>query len=136
MKIILSIVAFLALSANTFSNEFLEVSIFTESQIPRVSIPDTQIIIYDLNAPKKMQGTSPKFSPDIVVAEKQARQWMASVEGKQYMNDLRDAYKGQKLITEWDIKKTPAVVFGDGQYVVYGTDDVRVAVREYDNYKK
>ncbi len=35
---------------------------------------------------------------------------------------------GTALLFKWDIKKLPAFVFGDGNYVIYGVTDTKTAI--------
>ena len=45
-------------------------------------------------------------------------------------------FKGIARLVQWDIKKLPAFVFGDGQYVVYGVRDAGVAIKRFMNSRK
>jgi len=40
---------------------------------------------------------------------------------------------GSSLVIKWDIKKLPAFVFGDGQYVIYGVTDTNIAIKRFIN---
>ena len=45
-------------------------------------------------------------------------------------------FKGVALLVEWDIKKLPAFVFGEGQYVIYGVTDTNTAIKRFINSRK
>lgn len=44
--------------------------------------------------------------------------------------------RGPARLVQWDIKKLPAFVFGDGQYVIYGVTDTDAALRRYRNSRR
>ena len=49
-------------------------------------------------------------------------------------NELMDFYRPHFLILKWDIKKLPAMVIGDGDYVLYGVTDYAEAFEIISEY--
>jgi len=45
-------------------------------------------------------------------------------------------FKGVARLIQWDIKKLPAFVFGDGEYVIYGVSDADIAIKRFVNSRK
>jgi hypothetical protein len=48
---------------------------------------------------------------------------------------VQQAFQGIALTLMWDLKKVPAIVFGDGDQVIYGVTDLNVALKRYDFYR-
>ena len=45
-------------------------------------------------------------------------------------------FKSVALLIEWDIKKLPAFVFGEGEYVIYGITDTATAIQRFVHSRK
>jgi len=69
---------------------------------------------------------------DPVKAEKLANERMGSLDKTKAMR----LFKGVALLIEWDIKKLPAFVFGEGNYVIYGVTDTATAIKRYIHSRK
>ena len=69
---------------------------------------------------------------DPVEAERIADERMGSLDKSKAMK----LFKGVVLLIEWDIKKLPAFVFGEGQYVIYGVTDTATAINRFVNSRK
>ena len=48
--------------------------------------------------------------------------------------EMMSFFRPQALIIKWDIRKLPAMVIGDGDYVIYGVTDYLVALDLYESY--
>ena len=69
---------------------------------------------------------------DPVEAERIADERMGSLDKTKAMR----LFKGVVLLIEWDIKKLPAFVFGEGQYVIYGVTNTATAINRFVNSRK
>lgn len=112
------------------------IEVFADRHVKTQEIPNTHIIFYDLSQLKKVQAQSPHFPPNPTESEKLARDWLASPSGKAYIERLKNAYEGHGKMHGYGLLKIPAIVFEKGKYVVYGTTDLSIAVRDFDSYVK
>jgi integrating conjugative element protein (TIGR03757 family) len=69
---------------------------------------------------------------DPVKAEQLANERMGSLDKTKAMT----LFKGVALLIEWDIKKLPAFVFGEGNYVIYGVTDTATAIKRFENSRR
>ena len=69
---------------------------------------------------------------DLVKAEQLANDRMGSLDKAKAMT----LFKGVALLIEWDIKKLPAFVFGEGNYVIYGVTDTATAIKRFENSRR
>jgi integrating conjugative element protein (TIGR03757 family) len=69
---------------------------------------------------------------DPVEAERIADERMGSLDKTKAMR----LFKGVALLIEWDIKKLPAFIFGEGQYVIYGVTNTATAINRFVNSRK
>ena len=69
---------------------------------------------------------------DPVKAEQLANERMGSLDKTKAMK----LFKGVALLIEWDVKKLPAFVFGDGKYVIYGVTDTAIAIKRFVNSRR
>ena len=69
---------------------------------------------------------------DPVKAEQLANERMGSLDKTKAMK----LFKGVAILIEWDIKKLPAFVFGEGNYVIYGVTDTATAIKRYIHSRK
>jgi integrating conjugative element protein (TIGR03757 family) len=92
---------------------------------------DVMLSIYNIddhrNLEKELSANLPK---DFSQAEKIANERLQALDGKLVQN----AFKGVALTLLWDLKKVPAIVFGDGDQVIYGVTDLDVALKRYDYF--
>lgn len=92
-----------------------------------------QVTTYDLSAPDQLEEQiSEGLSSDPAEAKKQAR---ARIEngGRELQQKLTTAYQGSLKAMQYDIQKLPAVIFNDGQYVIYGESDVHRAINIFND---
>jgi integrating conjugative element protein (TIGR03757 family) len=111
-----------------------DIDIFVAQPLVVASIPNTHITVFDLSRREMLEAKSPEFPPEPLLAEKMAKTWLASEEGKKYLHELQAAYVGHSKMIAYGVLKIPAIVFDKGKFVIYGTTDVSEAVREYDDY--
>lgn len=121
---------FLISGAHTQAQPVIEV--FTDMPALIDSLPDARVIHFDLSAADRLKGSVlPRLSPNQEQAMLQAKAFFTSPAGIAFKNDIREALRGQQKMIQYQLKKIPAVVFDDGQYVVYGSTDVVEARRLY-----
>jgi integrating conjugative element protein (TIGR03757 family) len=89
--------------------------------------------IFNLDGLSNIEAEVTKNLPkDPVEAERIADERMGSLNKTKAMR----LFKGVALLIEWDIKKLPAFVFGEGQYVIYGVTDTATAINRFVNSRK
>jgi integrating conjugative element protein (TIGR03757 family) len=92
-----------------------------------------EIEVFNLDELSNIEAEVTKNLPkDPVEAERIADERMGSLDKTKAMR----LFKGVALLIEWDIKKLPAFVFDDGQYVIYGVTDTATAINRYVNSRK
>ncbi len=111
-----------------------EIEIFVPSQMRVAKVPGHTLQIYNLSEPQRVRSSIPKFSSDPKTAQRQAKSFMVSAEGQSFRQRMSEAYQGHRIAMVYGLHKLPAVVFEKGKYVVYGTTDVTLALRDYHNY--
>lgn len=111
-----------------------KVDVFVERPLAVKGIPNTDITIFDLSRKDVVQATAPRFPPNPEIAQAMAKQWLESPEGQTYIADLKAAYTGHAKMIEYGVLKLPAIVFDNGKFVIYGTTDLMLAVRDYDHF--
>ena len=82
-----------------------------------------------LNMEKKISACLPQNN--IKEAERIANERLEKLDWK----ELQSAFQGMALASDWDIRKAPAFVFNEGQYVVYGVTDVGEALKRWLDYQ-
>jgi integrating conjugative element protein (TIGR03757 family) len=114
------------------------IDIFTESPVKKrvTYIPNTHIAYFDFEAPLRVSKKIPVFANNEQKAYQQFQQWKNNAESKKILAELKDSYNAQLRALKYKITKTPAIVFDQGKYVIYGSTDVGRAVRDYDLFKK
>lgn len=106
------------------ANAGYQIEIFVDSPVAFKPMPGIETVIYDLSLPEQVNARYlPEFPNDPVRAEKMAREFFASAKGQEYQAEMKNAYRGQLKVAQYQLKKIPAVVFDSGRYVVYGTHD-------------
>ncbi len=91
------------------------------------------IEVFNLDELSNLEAEVTKDLPeDPVEAERVANERMGSLDKEKAMR----LFKGVALLIQWDIKKLPAFVFGEGEYVVYGVTDTATAIKRYVNSRK
>ncbi|WP_330109803.1 TIGR03757 family integrating conjugative element protein [Methylophaga thalassica] len=89
------------------------------------------VTTYDLSAPDRFnQKLSEGLSSDPSIAQKQAKERILA-QGNEIQSQLISAYEGSLKAMQYEITKLPAVVFNNGQQVIYGENDVNKAIKIY-----
>ncbi len=92
-----------------------------------------QLTAFNLDALTNLEKSISKDLPkDLAQAEALANERLGGLDQSEMMNFV----KGPALLMRWDIKKLPAFVFGDGEYVIYGLTDINVALQRFTNSRK
>jgi len=92
-----------------------------------------ELAVFNLDELKNIESEVTKNLPDDPVeAERLANERMGNLDKTRAMG----LFKGVALLIEWDIKKLPAFVFDEGQYVIYGVTDTTTAIKRFINSRK
>ncbi len=129
MKHIISIATLLFSVLSSINASALTIEVFTHNPKSVAQVSGHKLIVHDLSAPEKLK--TPTFSASPKRAEKEALAWLKSSAGQRHVSALRDAHSGQIKAIKYGLKKIPAVVFESGKYAVYGTTNVRSALKDY-----
>ena len=122
----------LILAALSFPASALSIDVFTYAQVPvSVNIGD-EVRYYEIDAmPRAMDALSEElkvFSPE--KSEEEAIKFLMSEKSL-----LEKASEGLTLLQSYQLHSIPAVVFNQGEAVVYGASDVRSALSLYEKWK-
>lgn len=91
------------------------------------------LVSYNLDGLKNLEKSIIKDLPkDIQKAQKIANQRLDDID----QSVMVSLFKASSLLLKWDIKKIPAMVFGDGEYVIYGVTDTGIAIKRFLNSRK
>lgn len=127
----------LTLSFPAYSSNTTIIEVFTEYPMDHTyRIPKTKITFYNLNQPTQAEKLLPTFSNNPKTAEQQFQQWKNSANGQAMMRQMKDSYTPFLKAASYGLTRTPAIVFDEGKYVIYGTTNVGHAVQDYDDYIK
>ncbi len=138
MKLLLILIFILTQSlANALANEALTRITYLGTNHYQIShaenVSDYQIEIFNLdelnNLEKEITSNLPS---DPIQAERLANARMQDLDNEKAMR----MFKSVALLIEWDVKKLPAFVFGDGEYVIYGVTDTAIAIQRFVNSRK
>lgn len=111
------------------------IEVFTDQPALVDFIAGTEVIHYDLSAPDRLKRSSlPSFPPDRELAMQQAKAFFVSPAGEVFKREMKAALRGKQKIIQYQLKKIPAIVFADGQYVIYGSLDLADAIQRYKHH--
>ncbi len=89
--------------------------------------------VYNLDELDNIEAEVTKNLPENPVeAERLANERMGNLDQAKAIR----MFKSVALLIEWDIKKLPAFVFGEGEYVIYGVNETAIAIKRYMNSRK
>jgi integrating conjugative element protein (TIGR03757 family) len=135
---IIALILFQSLSVTNASEVFTKMTYLGTNQ-KTILNPEAakdhqfEIEIFNLDELSNIEAEVTNNLPkDPVGAERIADERMGSLDKTKAMR----LFKGVALLIEWDIKKLPAFVFGEGQYVIYGVTDTAIAINRYVNSRK
>lgn len=131
-KKIFFLIFLLLVSSGVIAQTMIEV--FADEPVNVPSISNAVIRVFDLSRVEKVRESAPHFSGDPVKAEMEAIVWLGSPEGKQHMDSLQAAYAGHINMMGYGLQKIPAIVFEKGKFVIYGTTDVVLAIKDYQEF--
>jgi integrating conjugative element protein (TIGR03757 family) len=93
---------------------------------------DVTLSVYNIdghrNLEEQLSGGLPQ---NYAEAEKIANERLMAMDGKA----VQDAFRGVALTLLWDLKRVPAIVFGDGELVIYGVTDLNEALKRYSFFR-
>jgi integrating conjugative element protein (TIGR03757 family) len=94
------------------------------------------INIYDLTAGDRMANTMSEglTGPD-QHAKQQVQQRIAAIGRKRFENQLKYAFQAIIQSVAYQLDRHPAVVFNQGEAVVYGVTDLKTALGYYQRWK-
>ncbi len=94
------------------------------------------VTVYDLTAGDRMANEMSKglTGPD-QQALKQVQQRIAAIGRKQFEAQLKQAFQAVIQSVAYELDHHPAVVFNQGEAVVYGVTDLQTALRHYQHWK-
>lgn len=116
-----------------------QITIFSDGPISPPTIPNTEVTVWDLSLPERIEAAAPEFPYDSAQPERTAalaRRWFASAEGADFSRKMHAAYGYMPIMFNCQIAKIPAIAFDNCRYVIYGTQDLRRAVQDYDDFMK
>lgn len=112
------------------------IEVFSDRPVSVANIPGATVTVYDLSRAVSLESELPALPSDPVLAKQKAKDWIQSEAGQAHLSRVKSAYRGHEQMIVYGVQKIPAVVFEKGKYVVYGTLDVALAVRDFDDYMK
>ena len=136
MKIFIWVLmSFLAVSTSLMADTRNQLTYLGTNQFEAINTDiasqyELTISTYNLDALRNLENEIGKYLPeDPVEAQRIAEQRLNSMDESVTTKILY----GSSLVIKWDIKKLPAFVFGDGQYVIYGVTDTSIAIKRFLN---
>lgn len=126
------LLAMIVVAPSAFGQPRIEV--FTQRPAPLERLPGFELVHYDLSEPERIRQSAPRLPADEKIALAQATAFFASDAGKTYMSAMREAYRGQQKLRQYQLTKLPAIVFEDGRYVIYGSTDLVQSLALYQQY--
>jgi len=89
----------------------------------------TRITIYDMQASNRFDASlTPALSSDPKAARRQAQQYLKKLDQKSLQTKARKAYQGALKAAQYNVKKVPAIVFNNGESVIFGVLDLKRAL--------
>ena len=120
-------------SALQAENLYVEVVADGEVKVPAVS--GITVMAFDLNEVTHMNQHAPKFKrATLGQAQEAAQQWINSSDFSDYKKQVMRIRLPLMLMSKYQLSKVPAIVFNRGEYVIYGTTDVELALREWNRF--
>lgn len=134
MKAILAIIAILSWPVVSQA-ENLYVEVFADGEIKVPAMNGVTVMAFDLNEVTHMNANAPKFKRATVdQAKAAAQQWINSPDFSDYKKQVMRIRLPLMLMSKYQLSKIPAIVFNRGEYVIYGTTDVEVALTEWNRF--
>jgi|GEM_PF-3856051 len=122
----------LLLPSLCLAQDVTQIEVFTQGALDLPRLPYTQITHYDLNAPDQVKRQLPRLNAkEETAAAAEATRWIQSPAGQAWTEQMRSAYDGHVKAMNYRLEKTPAIVFDEGEYIVYGSTNIRRALLLY-----
>lgn len=122
--------------ANTLSTVSVDIFVSDTDRLTNVIALKRQVkslTIHNMDNSVRLDAQlSQGLSSDPAVAEQQARARMTGIN----QQAIREAWTPVVKASFYDIKKIPAIVFNDGEAVVYGITDVMTAAGFYQKHQQ
>lgn len=107
------------------------IEVFTTSDEPAIGNQAESVVIYEVDGLDKLsESLSENLPNDAEAAKEIALQRIARL-GDELRWTVEHAIEGITRAKNYDLKKLPAVVFDEGESVVYGVTDVNRALAIY-----
>lgn len=106
--------------------------VFTTHQYPVQMLDNIQVFYID-DDERYNDELFGRLSSDPVLAEKQAKAILNSLNWQEYEQQIIEHSRGMFKAWELKLQKIPAIVFED-KYVVYGTTDIKYAEKQLRKY--
>ena len=112
------------------------IKIFSTSQRPVHAGPGLKQRTYHLDALNSLkQSLSQDLPSEPETAKALALKRIAKME-EALQADVENAVEGLSLATSYGLQQLPAIVFDNGQYVIYGVESLERAITIYQDFKK
>ncbi len=133
------LIALLLLMSNAVNALTLEVITDQPNQIRDATELRQQgitVTVYDLTAGDRMAEVMSKglTGPD-THAHQQVQQRIAAIGRKRFEAQLKQAFQATIQSVAYELDRHPAIVFNQGEAVVYGVTDLHTALRFYQQWK-
>ncbi|PUA30392.1 MAG: integrating conjugative element protein [Cellvibrio sp. 79] len=126
----------LLFSISNIGHAQTQIEVFTDTPTALGNVSGIEVIHYDLSIPERIKEKYlPALPGDIDRAKKIMKTYLASVQGMEFQKAIREAYRGHEKMVQYQLEKIPAVVFNQGQYVVYGITDIQRALALYKSHR-
>lgn len=115
----------------------LMIEIFNHGPLVVAAIPNTHITVINLREADEINEQAPRFTFDPknpdgqAQAEQQVIEWAKSPAGKAHRVRLHQSWRAVEHLYNCGIEKVPAIAFDHCRYVIYGTTDVVMALRDF-----
>ena len=118
--------------------ENIQLEVFTDTPINMPVTPGFNVVVYDLNAPKRYETDRSVTitGRSVKEAESKGMDWFRTLDKKKLSKVSQQAFLPLAKAAEYQLPKYPAIVFEEGLYAVYGTLDIQRAIRDYRAAKK
>ncbi len=140
IKLVITVLLLMSMTINTQVNA-LTLEVITDQpgrlhHVAQLRQQGINIIVHDLMAGKRMEAT---LGQDLTGSEQHAHQQLqqriASIGRKQFEAQLKHAFQAMIQSVAYELDRHPAIVFNQGEAVVYGVTDLQAAVGYYQHWK-
>ncbi len=132
---------FLILWFSSINSQALTLEVITDQpnqvrDVARLRQQGITVTVYDLTAGDRMaEAMSNGLTGPDQHARQQVQQRIAAIGRKQFEAQLKQAFQAIIQSVAYELDRHPAVVFNQGEAVVYGVTDLRTALSHYQHWK-